>query len=86
MVSIPIMAPIGDLLGISRQVTVLAYHIGDGITNVIIPTNGPLMAGIAMGRIPYTKWVAFVAKLVGIQMVLGMLCVVVAVLIGLGPF
>lgn len=86
MVSIPIMAPIGDLLGISRQVTVLAYHIGDGITNVIIPTNGPLMAGIAMGRIPYTKWVAFVAKLVGIQMALGMLCVVVAVLIGLGPF
>ena len=52
-ISIPIMAPFSDMVGVSRQAMVLAFQFGDGFTNMVTPTSGVLMASLAMARIPY---------------------------------
>jgi uncharacterized ion transporter superfamily protein YfcC len=55
----PLIVPLADLLGISRQTAVLAFVFGDGFSNTIIPTNGVLMACIAIAGVPYEKWFKF---------------------------
>ena len=57
------MAPLADLVGIERQVAVLAYQFGDGLTNILVPTNAVLMGILAMGRVPYHRWLRFVMPL-----------------------
>lgn len=54
--TMPLMAPLADLSGITRQTAVLAYQLGDGFTNMIIPTSGVTIGTLAMARIPYEKW------------------------------
>lgn len=54
--TMPIMAPLADLSGITRQTAVLAYQFGDGFTNMIIPTSGITVGTLAMAKIPYEKW------------------------------
>lgn len=54
--TMPIMAPLADLLGISRQITVLAFQFGDGLTNMIVPTSGVTMGALSIAKIPYNKW------------------------------
>ena len=54
--TMPLMAPLADLSGITRQTAVLAYQFGDGFTNMIIPTSGVTIGTLAMARIPYDKW------------------------------
>ncbi len=61
-ITIPIMAPFADMVGVSRQAMVLAFQFGDGFTNMLTPTSGVLMAALAMARIPYAKWVKWVWK------------------------
>ncbi len=58
-VTMPLMAPLSDLVGVSRQVAVLAYQLGDGFTNMIIPTNAILMGILGMAGISYAKWLRF---------------------------
>lgn len=58
-VTMPLMAPLADLLGLTRQVAVLAYQCGDGMSNMVIPTSGSLMAMLAMADIPYGRWLRF---------------------------
>ncbi|HLR14740.1 MAG TPA: AbgT family transporter [Bacillota bacterium] len=84
--TIPIMAPLGDLIGISRQSVVLAYQLGDGFTNAIFPTSAILMAGLSIAKIPYNKWVRWVLPLMLCWIVVGMLMMIISVLIGYGPF
>jgi uncharacterized ion transporter superfamily protein YfcC len=60
MVSMPLMVPLSDLLGISRQTAVLIFTSGDGFSNMIIPTNGVLMASLAIGGVPFEKWIRFI--------------------------
>ncbi|WP_067728893.1 YfcC family protein [Oceanobacillus damuensis] len=62
--SMPIMTPIADLVGVSRQTAVLAFQFGDGFTNAFYPTNGGLMAGIAIAGISWLKWARFMLPLV----------------------
>lgn len=62
-VTMPLMAPLGDLVGVSRQVSVLAYQMGDGFTNMIIPTNAILMGILGMAGISYAKWLRFALPL-----------------------
>ncbi len=62
-VTMPIMAPLADVTGVSREVAVLAYQFGDGFTNMIVPTNALLMGMLALGRIPFGSWARFVAPL-----------------------
>jgi uncharacterized ion transporter superfamily protein YfcC len=58
-VTMPLMAPLGDLVGVPRQVAVLAYQFGDGFSNMIIPTNAILMGIIGMAGVPYGQWFKF---------------------------
>lgn len=85
-VSMPIMIPLADLLEINRQVAVFAFQVGDGFGNVIIPTFGPLMAALAIARVPYGRWFAFAAPLVLIQYGLGIIAAIIANAIDYGPF
>jgi len=60
LVSMPLMVPLSDLLDISRQTAVLAFTAGDGFSNMIIPTNGVLMAILGIAGVPYEKWLKFI--------------------------
>ncbi len=62
-VTMPLMAPLADLVGVSRQVAVLAFQFGDGFTNIIVPTNAILIGMLAMARVPYDRWLRFVVPL-----------------------
>ncbi len=79
LVSMPLMTPLADLLDISRQTAVLAYVYGDGFSNMIIPTNGLLIAMLAVARIPFGKWFRFILPLFGICMVLAAVVMVFAI-------
>jgi len=57
--TMPVLVPLSDLLGLSRQVTVLAYQTGAGLMDMLAPTNGVLMAVILAAKVPYQKWVRF---------------------------
>ena len=72
-ITIPIMAPFSDMVGVSRQAMVLAFQFGDGFTNMVTPTSGVLVAALAMARIPYADWVKWVWKGVVVLLVLGLL-------------
>jgi uncharacterized ion transporter superfamily protein YfcC len=85
-VSMPILAPLGDLLGITRQTNVLAYQLGNGLTNVFIPTQGYFMAALGILRIPWTTWVRWLLPLLAIWLALGCGAVLLANAIRLGPF
>ena len=79
-ITIPIMAPFSDMVGVSRQAMVLAFQFGDGFTNMLTPTSGVLIAALAMARIPYTKWVKWIWKMVVVLLVLGLLLLLPTVL------
>lgn len=63
-VTMPIMAPVADLTGVTRQTAVLAYQFGDGFTNAIVPTNAVLMGMLALSKIPYQRWLRFILPLI----------------------
>jgi uncharacterized ion transporter superfamily protein YfcC len=81
-VTMPIMAPLGDLVGVSRQVSVLAYQLGDGLTNIIAPTNAVLMGYLAIAGVPFERWLRFVVPLVLKLWLAGAAILLVAVWIG----
>lgn len=85
-VSIPIMAPLGDLVGVTRQTACIAFQLGDGISNIFTPTSGYFMAALALGKIPWSKWAKWILPYIGCQYLIGAIFVVIAQLIGLGPF
>ena len=72
-VTMPIMAPFSDLIGVSRQATVLAFQFGDGFTNMITPCSGVLMAVLSVAKIPYEKWFRFIWKFILTMVVMGFL-------------
>ena len=85
-VSIPIMAPLGDLVNVSRQTACIAFQIGDGISNIFTPTSGFFMAGLAFAKVPWSKWAKWILPLIGIEYAAGAIFVIIAQLINLGPF
>ena len=72
-VTMPIMAPFADMIGVSRQATVLAFQFGDGFTNMITPCSGVLMAVLSVAKIPYEKWVKWAWKFILLMVVVGFL-------------
>ena len=80
--TMPIMAPLADLAGITRQVAVLAYQLGDAMTNLIVPTSGCLLGVLGVARLEWGKWAKFQIKMQGMLFVLSTIFVVVAVMIG----
>ncbi|MBI9037303.1 MAG: AbgT family transporter [Bacteroidales bacterium] len=84
--TMPIMAPFSDLIGISRQATVMAFQFGDGFTNMITPTSGVLIAVLGVAKIPYEKWVKWILPLMIILMILGFLLLIPTVIMPLNGF
>ena len=84
--SIPILAPLGDLVGVTRQTTVMAYQFGDGFTNVFTPTQGYFMAGLALIGVRWERWVRFIWPLMLIWIGTGMVFLLIAHTIQWGPF
>lgn len=64
MATMPIMIPLSDIIGVNRQIAILAFQIGDGLINMIVPTLGGLLAMLALARVPFDKWVKFILPLV----------------------
>jgi len=81
--TMPLMAPLADLVGVSRQVSVLAFQLGDGFTNLIVPTSASLMGVLGVARVDWKKWFKFQIKFQGILFVLGSIFVIIAVMMGL---
>ena len=85
-ITMPIMAPFSDLIGISRQATVVAFQFGDGFTNMITPTSGVLMAALGVARIPWEKWVRFIWKFILVLVIIGALLLIPTVTMELAGF
>ncbi len=77
-VSMPILAPLSDLVGVTRQTSCIAFQMGDGISNILTPTSGYFMAALALARISFAKWVKWFLPLVGLQYLLGAIFIVAA--------
>lgn len=84
--TMPIMAPLADLMGVTRQTAVLAFQLGDGISNMIFPTSGVLLAGLAVAGISFTKWVKWVFPFLLIQVAVAIIFLIIAQSIQYGPF
>jgi len=82
-VTMPILGPIGQLSGVSGQVTVQAFLFGNGLMNTLTPTSGMLLAYLATGKVAYGEWIRFVMPLALILAALCSVALTVAVLIGL---
>ena len=80
--TMPILAPLGDLIGISRQLTVLIFQLGDGFSNAMFPTSGILIACLGVAGIPYTKWLKWILPLQGILFIFGIAFITIAQVIG----
>ncbi|MBQ8169113.1 MAG: YfcC family protein [Bacteroidales bacterium] len=85
-VTMPVMAPFSDLIGVSRQATVLAFQFGDGFTNMITPCSGVLMAVLSVAKIPYEKWVKFIWKFILSLVIIGFLLLLPTVFMTLPGF
>jgi uncharacterized ion transporter superfamily protein YfcC len=81
-VTMPIMAPLSDIVGVSRQTSVLAYQMGDGFMNMVVPTNALLMGMLALGKIPFQRWLRFIFPLMLKVYVVAAIALVVAVRTG----
>ena len=83
VLTMPVLVPLSDLLGMSRQITVLAYQYGAGLTDLMTPTNGALMAILGVAAVRYEDWLKFALPLYLGLVALGALSIVAAVAIGL---
>lgn len=80
--TIPVLAPLGDLVNISAQVIVTAYQFGVGLTNFITPTSGVLMGALAVAKIPFSKWVKFIMPILLILILISLIFLTIGVYIG----
>lgn len=85
-VTMPIMAPFSDMIGVSRQATVLAFQFGDGFTNMITPCSGVLLAVLSVAKIPYEKWFRFIWKFILMMIIVGFLLLLPTLFIELPGF
>jgi uncharacterized ion transporter superfamily protein YfcC len=82
VLTMPILAPLSDLLSISRQVTILAYQVGAGLCELLTPTNGALMAVIAAAAVRYDRWLKFAVPMWLTLVAFGAIAVLVGSAIG----
>lgn len=82
LATLPVMLPLGEVLGLTRQTTILAFQIGDGVTNLVNPTLGGLIAMLALCRVPLDRWLRFILPLVGLILIMAWIGLTIAVAIG----
>lgn len=84
--TMPIMAPLSDLIGVTRQTAVLAYQLGDGLSNIFFPTVGYFMAALAVAGIPWGRWIKWVLPFFILELVIAVIFLILAQIIQYGPF
>jgi uncharacterized ion transporter superfamily protein YfcC len=84
--TMPIMSQFSDLIGVSRQATVMAFQFGDGFTNMITPTSGVLIGVLGVAKIPYDKWVKWITPFMIVLIILGFLLLIPTVTMELNGF
>lgn len=82
LVTMPIMAPLSDLIGVTRQNSVLAYQLGDGLSNILYPTSGYFMATLALAGVSWDRWIRFFLPLFGIWVAIAAAFLIYAQLTG----
>ncbi|UTA47719.1 putative basic amino acid antiporter YfcC [Simiduia sp. 21SJ11W-1] len=80
--TMPLMAPLSDLVGVSRQTAVLAFQLGDGLTNILIPTSAALMGCLGAARLDWLVWVKFVWRYFVVMFCLSSTLVIAASMTG----
>jgi uncharacterized ion transporter superfamily protein YfcC len=83
VLTMPLLAPLADLLGLSRQVPVLAFQAGAGLMELVTPTNGALMAILLAAGVSYERWIRFTLAAILIPLLVGLSGIAVAVFLGL---
>lgn len=81
LATLPVMIPVGELVGLTRQTTILAFQIGDGVTNLFNPALGGLIAMLAFCRVPFDRWLRYIMPLVGWLMLIAAVFLVFSVAI-----
>ncbi len=81
LATLPIMIPVGDLVGLTRQTTILAFQIGDGVTNLINPTLGGLIAMLSLCRVPFDRWLRFISPFLVWLLFISWIYLMIAVMI-----
>ena len=79
LATLPVMLPLGESLGLTQQITILAFQIGDGISNLINPTLGGLIAMLSMCRVPIDRWIRFIFPVLILILMLSFVAIVIAV-------
>lgn len=82
LATLPVMIPLGELLGLTRQTSILAFQIGDGVTNLFNPSLGGLIAMLSLCRVPFDRWLRFILPLTGVILIWAWIGLIIAVLIG----
>ncbi len=85
-VTMPIMAPLADVIGLTRQTAVMAFQLGDGLTNMVIPTMGALVVYIGVAKVEFSTYFKWILPLYGILMGIGAVGLLIATFINIGPF
>ncbi len=80
--TMPLLSPLADIAGVTRQVAVLAFQLGDGFTNIIVPTSASLMATLGVCRIDWGVWIKFCGRFIALLFVLASIVVIAAHLTG----
>lgn len=82
VMTMPVLIPLSDLIGISRQTCILAYQYGAVMADMLVPTNGALMAIMAISGVPYNKWLRFALKPTSLMLLVGAIAIIVSVATG----
>ena len=82
LATLPVMIPLGRALELSPQISILAFQIGDGVTNLFNPSLGGLVAMLGVCRVPFDRWLRFILPLAGVLLVWAWVGLLVAVAIG----
>ena len=85
-VTMPIMAPLADVVGLTRQTAVMAFQLGDGLTNMVIPTMGALVVYIGVAKVEFSTYFKWILPLYGMLMGIGAIGLLIATFINIGPF
>ena len=79
LATLPVMLPLGESLGLTRQISILAFQIGDGLSNLVNPTLGGLIAMLSMCRVPIDRWIRFIFPVLISVLCIAFLALIVAV-------
>lgn len=82
LATLPVMIPLGEALGLFRQISILAFQIGDGVTHLFNPSLGGLVAMLSLCRVPFERWLRFILPLTGMVLLWAWLGLLLAVAVG----